>query len=283
MYPLNNIIHMISKEEKMIDWMQTLILSIVQGITEFLPISSSAHLIILPNFFNWPDQGLNIDVAVHFGTLGAVLGYFYQETWSMTKGSFNLLKGNQTPGGKLFLQLSIATIPVAIVGFFFTKTNLTEHFRQIALIGWTSIIFGILLWFIDKFGSSNNSSNQMTYTKSFIVGLAQVLALIPGVSRSGICMTAMRGLGFNRTDTAKYACLMSIPTIIAAATLIGTKIYQAGGITQLQESLIAAFIAFLVGIVSIVLMMRWLVKSNFNIFVYYRVILGLILLYWAYF
>lgn len=264
------------------EWTQILILSIIQGVTEFLPISSSAHLIFIPQILNWPDQGLAMDVAVHFGTLGAVLAYFRHDILQILQGLRALLRGQTTPGGRLFFHLSLATLPVVFSGFVLVQSGTTHLFRQAALIGWMSILFGILLGIADRLGKTKKNISRLRYRDALLVGCAQVIALIPGVSRSGICVTAMRALGFNRTASAEFSCLLSIPTVIAATTLMGIKIYQYPQPFQIQENLVAALVSFLIGWASIALMMQWVKHASFNIFILYRVILGIVLLYWSY-
>jgi len=265
----------------MIPLYQIIILALIQGITEFLPISSSAHLIFFPKLMGWQDQGLYIDVAVHFGTFWAVVIYFWRDVWSMVPGSLKLLRGDLTPGGDLFVKLVIATIPAVIVGALIDDFA-NGFMRQVVIIAWASIIFGILLWAIDRFAPAKHGLQKMTYVKSFFVGLIQIFAFIPGASRAGSCITATRVLGFNRVDSARYSCLMSIPIIFAAAAHTSYKLIINGNNQMYFEALVAAAISFVISLASIWFMMNWVKTANFTIFVIYRVALGIGLLAWVY-
>ena len=186
------------------------ILSLVQGITEFLPISSSSHLVLLSNYFNFENQGLSIDVSLHIGSFLAVLSYF-------SKDIINFLNNK-----KLFFKILISSIPVMVVGVFLVQTNLIEKIRNIEIIGWTTFVFGILLYVSDKFKLNKNIENNFNFKSAVFVGLFQVLSLVPGVSRSGITITAARLLNFKRFDSLKISFLLSIPTL-AAVSIFGLK------------------------------------------------------------
>lgn len=262
---------------------QIIVLAIVQGLTEFLPISSSGHLILMPRFFGWPDQGHLLDVAVHVGTLGAVLIYFYKDVWSMIVGFFQLLKGNVTKGGELFIYLCIGTIPAVVFGLFLKRYGM-EHFRFVAVVGWTMVGYGVLLYIADKFAPESKGIGDVTGPKAFWIGVGQALALIPGTSRSGACMMAMRFLGFNRPDAAKFSFLLAIPAIVAAASLSIYDAVKVGAFAGVyKQASIGAFVAFLSGLVAINFMLNWLKQRDFTPFVIYRLGLGGFLLYWAYF
>ena len=181
------------------------ILSSIQGVTEFLPISSSSHLILISNFINFQMQSLVIDVSLHIGSLIAVVTYFYKDILEFFKNR------------QLFFKILISSVPVMIVGFFLVKTNLIEKIRSIEIIGWTTLIFGILLYISDKFKLEKNLSLDFNYKVALIIGLFQILSLIPGVSRSGITITAGRFLGFKRFDASKISFLLSIPTLGAVS------------------------------------------------------------------
>lgn len=257
---------------------QIVILSIIQGLTEFLPISSSAHLILTPKFFGWADQGLAMDVAVHVGTLGAVLCYFWRDVLSMARGAFKLLRGEMDDHAKLFLWLVIGTVPAVIIGFLFSYFNVTHYFRSIGFIAFTTITFGIVLYIFDYLGEKNLTFQNMTFLKSLGIGCAQAIALMPGTSRSGICMAAARLLGFARLDAARFSFLLSIPSIIAAATLEGFKVYKEGNIEFYSDAGIAVVVSLIAGLGAIHFMMTWLRNSNFTPFVLYRIALGVLLL-----
>lgn len=256
------------------------VLAIVQGITEFLPISSSGHLILVPWVTGWADQGLRIDVAVHVGTLGAVLAYLWRDVWLMTRSLPRLHRGLADPGARLIIHLVVATIPVVIAGYL-VKTYAGNSLRDPALIGWTTLIFGIVLFAADKVGLTIRRIEHMTTGGAFSIGLAQVLALIPGVSRSGITMTAARVMGYERREAARFSMLMSIPTIIAAGTLTGLDLAEAGDRALQLDAVLAAGLSFVAALIAIALMMRWLARASFTPFVIYRLLLGGVILYWV--
>lgn len=263
---------------------QIVILAIIQGLTEFLPISSSGHLIIFPRFFGWADQGQVLDIAVHFGTLGAVLIYFWRDVWKMTVGFFQLVQGKLTPGGRLFLWLAIGTIPAVIIGFAISHFNVAPTLRSVKIIGYTMFVFGILLYLADRLAPKLETLKNFSTPKAFWVGVAQAVALIPGTSRSGICITAMRGLGFRRDEAARFSFLLSIPAILGAVTLEGYKAAKQGVLWAEKDNLvIGILVAFMAGLGAIHFMLRWLQKYDLKPFVLYRLVLGSFLLYWAYF
>lgn len=259
------------------------ILAVIQGVTEFLPVSSSGHLILLPGLTGMQDQGLALDVAVHVGTLAAVVAYFWSDVKLALFGSFRLMSGRiDTPGAFLALCLGISTIPVVIVGLILHMTGLSIGMRSVAVIGWTMLLFGLILYWADKTGLSNRTGSQWTLKHAVLMGLAQALALIPGTSRSGITITAARKLGYDREGAARLSMLMSIPTIIASGALLaGDAIGQADA--QLyKDATIAALFAFGAAFLALVLMMRLLKSVSFTPYVIYRIILGGILLVYAY-
>lgn len=272
-----------SKRELKLSLLHILLVAIIQGITEFLPVSSSAHLILLPNLTGLDDQGLAIDVAVHVGTLFAVLLYFWQDVRLAISGIPRLLRGRiDTPGAKLALLLGVATVPVVIAGFILKVTGLSDDLRSIAVIGWTMIIFGIVLYWADQTGPETKSSTDWTIRDSVVMGLWQAVALIPGTSRSGITITASRFLGYTRQDGAKLAMLMSIPTIIASGVLLGVDVVASDNRQVTYEVMMAASFAFIAALFALTLMMRLLKSVSFTPYVIYRVVLGIILLWIAY-
>ncbi|MEO1613297.1 MAG: undecaprenyl-diphosphate phosphatase, partial [Pseudomonadota bacterium] len=189
------------------------ILAIVQGLTEFLPISSSGHLALYPLLTGRPDQGLQIDVAVHVGSLFAVLLYFRADVAAAIRGGFRVLGGDvRSEEARLALLLILATIPVVIAGLALSLSGMGGALRSLAVIGWATLIGGVLLWAADRFGAE--ARDEWRWRDAALMGLAQCFALIPGMSRSGVTMTAARGLGLTRTAAARFSMLMSIPTII---------------------------------------------------------------------
>jgi len=260
-----------------------ILLAIVQGITEFLPISSSGHLILLPNALGTEDQGQFLDVSVHIGTLGAVILYFWKDVKQALSGLPHLVMGKlDHPGAKLSLLLIIATIPVMIFGVFLAVTGLNDAMRSMAVIGWTMLGFGLLLWWMDQKGGTTKVSGDWSMRDAIIMGLWQAVALIPGTSRSGITITGARALGYDRENSARLAMLMSIPAIMASGgyLLLDTGIHLSG--PEARDALIATALAFLSALLALKLMMALLKSVSFTPYVIYRVILGLILLGMAY-
>lgn len=261
---------------------QIAILSLVQGISEFLPISSSGHLVLVPWFAGWKDQGLMMDVGVHVGTLGAVMVYLREEIRQMTVGAIRTAKGRgMNDGTRLLLYICIGTIPVVIAGYVVNEYY-ANAFRSVMVIGWTTLGFGILLWITDKFGLTLRRIEHLKIFDVIVIGVAQTLALIPGTSRSGITMTAGRLLGMERTDAARFSMTLSIPAIMGAGTLKGLELYQSGDGDLTASILIAAGLSFVAAFGAIFLMMAWLRRATFTPFVIYRVLLGGLLLAYAY-
>lgn len=261
--------------------LQIIVLAVVQGITEFLPISSSGHLILVPKLTDWPDQGLLMDVGVHVGTLAAVIIYFRADVARMIAAFWHMVtfkKNIHQPDRRLMIALVLSTIPVVIIGGLASKMGWTDAWRTLEVIGWTSIIFGILLYILDHKCSVTRKISDLRYGHAIIIGFAQVLAIIPGTSRSGITMTAARGLGFSRTEAARFSMLMSIPTILAAGMLEGLKIIESGNMTLSLDIFLGAGFAFATALLAIAGLMKWLEKSSMTPFVIYRVLLGIGLL-----
>ncbi|WP_316014394.1 undecaprenyl-diphosphate phosphatase [Roseobacter sp. HKCCA0434] len=258
-----------------------LILALIQGITEFLPISSSGHLILLPALTGGEDQGVALDVAVHVGTLVAVILYFRADVAEALRGTADLLRGRHTPARRLALGLAIATIPVIVFGLFLKLSGLSDGMRSITVIGWTMLGFGILLYIADHIGKRGREVADWTLKHALIMGLWQALALIPGTSRSGITITGARFLGYDRIPAARIAMLMSIPTILASAVVIGADI-PAADADLWRDAAIAAVLAGLAALAALAVMMRFLERVSYTPYVIYRVILGVILLGIAY-
>jgi undecaprenyl-diphosphatase len=263
--------------------LQLAVLALVQGITEFLPISSSAHLILVPLLTGWPDQGLLLDVAVHVGSLVAVMLYFWRDLATMLHGLVAWRGGGllDEPGRRLLALVVVGTVPVVLAGLALKLVG-TEALRSAAVIGWTTLGFGLLLYVADRFGAQERDVQQMGFAGALAIGLAQILALVPGTSRSGITMTAARGLGFRRDEAARFSMLLSIPTIIAAGALSALDLIELGQTDLRSDVLFAALLAFASAWLAIALMMRWLQRASFTPFVVYRCILGVALLVYAY-
>ncbi|MEE2699250.1 MAG: undecaprenyl-diphosphate phosphatase [Pseudomonadota bacterium] len=253
--------------------LHVVILSLIQGITEFLPISSQAHLQILSMFSGWADQGLMIDVAVHVGTLGAVIVYFWRDLLSMAKGCIKLTKGELSSDARLAGFLIIGTLPAVAAGYLLSK-HYPNGIRSIEIIGWTTLGFGLLLYLADKIGMTLRSIKHIKLSDIIFIGCAQAIALIPGTSRSGITMTAARILGMERNESARLSMLLSIPVIIGAGTLKGWELYKIGDISLNNDVYLAASIAFIAALIVMAGLMAWLKRATYTPFVIYRIILG---------
>ena len=264
-------------------FLQIVVLGAVQGITEFLPISSSAHLAVVPRLTGWPDQGLTIDVAVHVGTLGAVVVYFRRDVGAMLGGLWTAAsRRDENAGARMAGWLAVATVPIVIVGGAMHLLGAADVLRRVDVIGATMIGFGIVLFLADRIGMTVRRLEHMGAGGALLIGLAQVLALVPGTSRAGITITAARLLGFERRDAARFSLLLSIPTIGAAGLLAGFEIYQTGEAVFGLRAALAAGLAFLAALATIAVMMAWLRRAGFTPFVVYRVIAGAALLIWWY-
>ena len=260
-----------------------LILALIQGITEFLPISSSGHLILLPGLTGMADQGQALDVAVHVGTLGAVVLYFWSDVKDALQGTGRMLTGKvDTPNARLALNLLVATIPVIILGLFLSVTGLSDALRSIKVIGWTMLGFGILLYVIDQRAPETRTFEDWTLRHAIVMGLWQAIALFPGTSRSGITITGARQLGYDRHDGARIAMLMSIPTILASGALLSIEVAADANAQVARDGAIGAALAFLAALGALAIMMPLTKKISFTPYVIYRVILGAILLWIAY-
>lgn len=260
-----------------------LLIAVIQGVTEFLPISSSGHLILLPSLTGLQDQGQAIDVAVHVGTLGAVVLYFRKDAMMALAGLGRVVTGRiDTPGAFLALCLIIATIPVMALGLVIELTGLDEMMRSVAVIGWTMLVFGIALWWVDMRFPQTRKAPTWTLRHAIIMGLWQAVALIPGTSRSGITITGARALGYDRPDAARLSMLMSIPTIMASGLLLGGEVILDADLAMARDGAIAAFFAFVSALIALAVMMRLARSISFTPYVIYRVVLGVMLLWIAY-
>lgn len=252
-----------------------LLLSILQGLTEFLPVSSSGHLILFSKFTTFPDQGLTLDIAVHVGSIIAVSIYFAKTIWEIIKGLCKtwLIPNFKNDGNKLFWLIVIATIPAVIIGLLLKEHGM-EWLRNTRIIGWTILCFGILLFIADKTGMTIRKVEHLGIIDAVLIGLAQCLALIPGTSRSGITITMGRFLGLERREAAKFSMLLSVPTIFGAGVLVAYELYQSGNIAEIANAVDGVLYSFVASLLAIYIMMWWLKKSTFLPFVIYRILLG---------
>ena len=252
------------------DFIEILILSAVQGISEFLPISSSAHLIIVSQLYNLKSSSLLIDISLHLGSLFAIILFFRKDLF--------YLKNNQ----KLLSMIIIGSIPLIIFGYILHSTELVHLLRNMKVIAWTTLFFGIILFFADQRKVDKNISKDLNLKSIIFIGIFQILALIPGVSRAGITMTAARFLKFNRVDTGKISFLLSIPAL-AGASFLGLKDLSSQSIEINSTVIFAVILSFLFSYITVKFFLIYLNKFSLNIFVIYRIIVSLILFTIIYF
>lgn len=249
---------------------EVLILSIIQGVTEFIPVSSSSHLFIISEFTNFENKSLSIDVSLHIGSFIAVITYFYKDIFYFIKNR------------ELLMKIVFSSIPVIISGYILVQTNMIEQLRNLKMIGWTTFIFGILLFFSDKFNLKKNLRNDFSFKNALIIGLFQILSLVPGVSRSGITITAARLLNYKRLDAAKISFLLSIPTL-GAVSIYGLKnIITSDNFDFSYLNILSIFFSFLFSFFTIKYFMRYIKRFSLNLFVIYRLIVGVLILAVAY-
>jgi len=256
-----------------------LVLAMVQGITEFLPVSSSGHLILVPKLFCWPDQGLTLDVAAHVGTLVAVLIYFWRDVANMTGGLVKLARGKRDNRARMVWLLLVASVPALAIGFMLDKWA-GDALRDDRIIAAALIGFGILLYLADRIGLTVRRIEHMTAGSALAIGFFQCLAFVPGTSRSGITMTMARLLGYERKEAARFSFLLSIPTIAAAGLYKGIELVRSGNFAEMERALMMAAFSAVTGFLAITFMMYWLRRASFAPFVVYRIALGCVLL-WA--
>jgi undecaprenyl-diphosphatase len=265
-------------------------LAVVQGVTEFLPISSSAHLILgrdlmsamgLPPAQGTPADELAFDIALHVGSLGAVLLYFRRDAVEMMLGLLDAVRGRSGRRSRLLFLVVVGTLPILVVGFL-VKDYVGDLLRAAEVIAWATIVFGIALWVADRAGMAKHKPEAITFRDAFLIGLMQCLAVIPGVSRSGITMTAGRLLGLDRPLSARFALLLAMPAIAAAGTFAIYGLYQQGDTRLTADALIGGGLAFVSAWAAVALMMRWLRDASYTPFVVYRIALGLLLLVLVY-
>ncbi len=261
------------------DFFQQLILALIQGLTEFLPVSSSAHLILVPTLLGWTDQGLAFDVAVHVGTLTAVVTYFRSELKLMTRDWVNsITTRKQTPESRLAWGVLIGTIPVGLCGLLF-KDFIETSLRSELVIATTTILFGLLLLWADKQGKRQRDEHTLSWRDIVIIGCAQAVALIPGTSRSGITITAGLMLGLTRTAAARFSFLLSIPVIILSGLFVTLDLVQHEAAVDWQSLITGAILSALSAYACIHFFLKLLDKIGMMPFVVYRILLGLVLFF----
>ena len=252
------------------DFIEILILSAIQGISEFLPISSSAHLILISNFYNFKTSSLLIDISLHLGSLFAIMFYFKKDLFD--------LKNNK----RLLGLIIVGSIPLMIFGYILHSSDLIYFVRNVEIIAWTTLFFGFILYFSDQSKTKKNISKNLNLKSIIFIGIFQILALIPGVSRAGITITAARFLNFNRVDSTKISFLLSIPALIGASSLGITDAFKET-LEISYLSIIAIVLSFLFSFITVKYFLKYVNNFSLNIFVIYRVFLGIILLLIIYF
>ena len=250
----------------MLSSVEILILSVIQGISEFLPISSVAHLVLISKYYVFVNQSLLIDICLHLGSLIAIILYFKNDL-------FNFIKNKN-----FIIKILIGTVPIIPVGYILYQTGIINQLRSLEIIGWMSLIFGILLYFADKTKIKKKIDTEFSNTSAIIIGLFQVLALIPGVSRAGITITSGRMLGFNRYDSAKISFFLSIPTLLAASILGIYNIYKEESPELNFLAIIAVIFSFAFSYLTISIFLNFIKKFSLKIFVVYRIIISILIL-----
>ena len=252
------------------DLLEIFLLSIIQGVSEFLPVSSAAHLIIASNIYEFTNQSLLIDISLHLGSLLAILFYFKEDIFDLNKNK------------NLFYKIAIGTIPLILFGYLLYSTDIIHQLRNIKVIAWATLFFGILLYIADKNKFLKKINTDFNMKSVLIIGFFQVLALIPGVSRAGITITAGRILGFDRTDSTKISFYLSIPALLGASTL-GIKDLFKENIDFNLLVLVGVFLSFLFSLITIKIFFKFIKNFSLNVFVIYRIFLAIILFYIIYF
>jgi len=255
---------------------QIFVLALVQGLTEFLPVSSSGHLILIPALTGWPDQGIVTDVMVHVGSLFAVIAYFWKDVIKLLRGTGDLLRLKSTDESRMAGYIALATIPALVFGAVLKLSGFLDSIRGVEIVAWNAVIFGVLLFVADVVGKRVKVMEQMTLPPALIIGFAQALALIPGTSRSGITMTAARFLGFERAEAARFSFLLGIPAIAAAGAFTAIELIQLGGSIP-ADALLAAVLTFFAALGAIALLMALVKRIGFFIFMVYRLLLAAVL------
>jgi undecaprenyl-diphosphatase len=257
--------------------LQFILIGVIQGITEFLPISSSGHLVLFGQLSNWEDQGLFTDIAVHFGTLFAVIFYLRKDIFYLFANvfQFKFIKD------QIIFKIILSTLPAILIGYFIYD-YVSIYFRNIQLIAISSMLFAIILYLADKIQIQNKSWKKITYLEALLIGLFQALAFIPGASRAGVTITGARFLGYDRLNAARFSMILSIPIILASMTLSLINVSKENYVdVNLSQSFTAAIVAFITALLSIIFLMKFIKTFNFNIFIIYRFLLGILLLLFA--
>ncbi len=252
------------------NFIEIFLLSIIQGVSEFLPISSAAHLVLASNIYEFKNQSLLIDISLHLGSLLAILFYFKNDIFNFTKNK------------NLFYKIMIGSLPLIIIGYLLYTLNIIDYFRNIKVIAWATLFFGILLYIADKNKFLKKIDKDFNVKSVLVIGFFQILALIPGVSRAGITITAGRILGFDRTESTKISFYLSIPAL-AGASALGIKDLFNKSIDFNALVLLGIFLSFIFSLLTIKIFLRFIKNFSLNVFVIYRLFLAIILFYIIYF
>jgi len=259
------------------DWFQVVVLALIQGLTEFLPVSSSAHLILPSQLLGWPDQGLAFDVGVHLGTLTAVVIYFRDDLLRLAEAFFGSFKNGASSDSRLVWYLALATVPALIFGLL-VNDLIDQYGRSMLVIAATTLIFGGLLWHADRSRTERIKLEQIGFKQALIIGLAQAVAIIPGTSRSGITISAALMLGFDRQSAARFSFLMSIPIILAAGGYKGLELVNSTALVAWDMVFGGVVLSALSAFACIKLFLHWINRVGMLPFVIYRMALGVLLL-----
>src|SRR5262245_27709645 len=259
--------------------LHAIILAIIQGITEFLPISSSGHLILVPRFLGWEDQGLEFDAAIHIGTLAAVVFYFREQLGAMARAWLaSATRGEHSRDGHLAWAVLLGTIPVGLVGLLFND-YIEAHFRTPLLVATTLAGFGILLWLADRFGRRQRDEYSVTWRDAALIGIAQAMALVPGTSRSGITMTAGLSVGLTREAAARYSFLLAVPGTALAGAYETLKMFRAAIPIDWSPVIIGVIVAAISGFLCIHFLLRFIQRIGMLPFTIYRLLLAAVIVY----
>lgn len=261
---------------------QLIILSIIQGLTEFWPVSSSGHLNLVHLMTNWQDQGPLIDVAVHFGSLFAVLIYFWRDIWMLLQAAGNILRLRFNDETRLLMYLVVASIPLLVCGYLLLKSGVYKQLRTVEVIAWANIIFALALWWCDEKPPVKRTVEETTWKDALFVGFVQILALIPGASRAGVTMSAARFMAFKRVEAARFSMLLAIPSILGLGLGTVFELYQSGDAGLQSDAIFVGVLSFITAFFSIWFMMALLKHMTMLPFVIYRLLLGGFLLAFIY-
>ncbi len=249
---------------------EVIILSVVQGITEFIPVSSSAHLILISKYFNFNNSSLTLDVSLHIGSLLAIIVYFKKDIINFTKNK------------NIFLKIIISSIPTMIVGYFLIHFSIIDYLRDYKLIGWMTIIFGVLLYFSDLKKKTRSIKRNYDFKAAIYIGLFQILSLVPGVSRAGIVLTGARFFNFSRVDSVKISFLMSIPILLVVSIFNLKSLMIENNFEFSFINFLGMVFSFIFSYLTIKFFLNFLQKFSLTLFVVYRIILGSIILFFSY-